>query len=336
MTSLSTEELIIFISEQYTIYVSFIILFSGIFGHMAIIFVLTRLKIFRRNPSAFYLIAESIVDLLQMIISFTSRIAINGFVNDLTQTSLIWCKLRSLFVQSFTLISLSIVCFAAIDQYLSTNYYPFLRQKSTMKLAKNFIIIATIIWILHGVPVLFFFEIQSTYGCNIYNENFRNYVTYVYYLIFTGTLPIIISTLFSVLAYRNVRRIVRRQIPLRRRKFDQQLTAMILVRVGFLVIITLPYVLQRIYSLTTLIVDDSSMRKSIEQFIEAFAYSLFYLNYSGSFYLFLISSTRFRRQVKHVFINKCWRMYYKKTLRRNQIATITQSSSCEYDVQSVE
>ncbi|CAF2567480.1 unnamed protein product [Rotaria sp. Silwood2] len=336
MSSSSTAELIIFASQQYTIYVSFIILFSGVFGHIANIFVLTRLKIFRGNSSAFYLIAESIVDLLQMIISFTSRIAINGFVNDLTQTSLIWCKLRPLFVQSFTLISLNIVCFAAIDQYLSTSYYPFLRQKSTIKLAKRLTIIATIIWVLHSIPVVFLFEIQSTYGCNIYNENFRNYVTYVYYLVLTGALPIVVSTWFSVLAYRNVRRIVRRQMAIRRRKFDQQLTAMILVRVGFLVAMTLPYVLQRSYTLTTLIVEDDLMRKSIEQLIEALAFSFFYLNYSGSFYLFLISSTRFRRQVKHVFISKCWRVYCRKTVRRNQIAAITQISSSEYDLQSIE
>ncbi|CAF1358187.1 unnamed protein product [Rotaria sordida] len=335
-SSSSTAELIIVVSQQYTIYISFLILFSGVFGHISNIFVLTHLKIFHRNPSTFYLIAESIVDLFQMMISCTFRMAVNGFANDLTQTSLIWCKLRPLLTQSFTLISLNIICFAAIDQYLSTSYYPFLRQKSTIKLAKSLTIIVIIIWILHSVPVLFFFEIQSKYGCNIYNQNFRNYVTYFYYLILTGVLPIIISTLFSVLAYRNVRRIVRRQIPIRRRKFDQQLTAMILVRVGFLVTTTSPYVLQRIYTYITFMFEDSLIRKSIEQFIETVAFSLFHFNYSGSFYLFLISSTRFRRQVKHVFINKYWRIYCRRIIRCNQVAAITQAITSEYDLQSIE
>ncbi|CAF5084844.1 unnamed protein product, partial [Rotaria sp. Silwood1] len=49
-----------------------------------------------------------------------------------------------------------------------------------------------------------------------------------------------------VLAYQNVRRIVRRHMSINRRKLDQQLSAMILIRVGFLVVMTLPYVLQRI------------------------------------------------------------------------------------------
>ncbi|CAF3351795.1 unnamed protein product [Rotaria sp. Silwood2] len=279
-SSLSTAQVILTISQYYTICISFIILFSGIFGHMTIIFVLTHLKIFRNNPSAFYLIAESVVDLLQIIIILTSRIAMNGFANDLTQASSLWCELRALFVQSLTLISLNIVCFAAIDQYLSTSYYPFLRQKSTIKLAKILTIIAIIIWILHGTPVFFFFKIQSTYGCYVYNLNFLNYVTYFYYLILTGILPIIISTFFSVLAYQNVRRIVRRHMPIRRRKLDQQLTAMILVRIVFFVVMILPYILQRIFTLGIFIKNDNVIYQAIIQLIGAIIISFFHLNYT--------------------------------------------------------
>ena len=170
MSSLLTAQAIVAASQQYTIYVSFIILFSGVFGHTCNIFVLTRHKIFQGNPSAFYLIAESIVNLFQMLIPFTSRIAINGFANDLTQSSLLWCKLRPMFAQSITLISLSIVCFAAIDQYLSTNFYPYLRQMSTIKSAKILISIAIITWILHNIPTGIFSEIRSTTGCNVYNQ----------------------------------------------------------------------------------------------------------------------------------------------------------------------
>jgi hypothetical protein len=280
MSSSSTAQIILAVSQQYTIYVSFFILFSGVFGHTCNIFVLTRLKIFRTNPSAFYFIAESIVNLLQMLIPFTSRIAINGFAHDLTQTSLIWCKLRQVLTQASTLISLSIVCFTGIDQYLRTNYRPYLRQMSTISLAKILITSASIIWILHGIPIGIFFEIRSTSGCNIYDQNFITYAKYVYYLILTGTLPITISTLFSVLAYQNVRRIIRRQISIRRRKLDQQLTAMIIVRVGFLVAMTVPYVLQRIYTLSVVINKNDLVHRAIVQLIGAITISLFYLNYS--------------------------------------------------------
>ncbi|CAF3218647.1 unnamed protein product [Rotaria sp. Silwood2] len=335
MSSLSTAQLILNASQQYTVYVSFIILFSGVFGHIANIFVFARLTIFRGNPSAFYLIAESIIDLLELMIAFPSSIAINGFGNDLSQTSILWCKLKPFLTQSITVISLNIVCFAAIDQYLSTSCHPFLRQISTIKLAKTLTTIASIFWILHGILALFFLEIQSIYGCTVYNENFRKYITYFYYPILTGTLPIAVSSFFSILAYQNVRRIVRRQMPMRRRKLDQQLTAMILVRVGLLIVMISPYLLQRIYTISTLTANNSPIFQAILQLTAAITVSLFNLNYAGSFYIFLISSTRFRRQVKYVFINKCWRMYCRKRIRQNQVGTLEQRSTCEFDLQSM-
>jgi len=293
-SSSSTAQAILIASQQYTIYVSFIILFGGVFGHISNIFVFTHLKIFRGNPSACYFIAESIVNLLQMLISFTSRIAINGFGTDLTQTSLFYCKLRPMLAQAFTLISLSIICFASIDQYFSTNHCPYLRNMSKISLAEILITSATITWILHGIPAGIFFEIRLTSGCDIYNQYFINYVTYGYYLILTGILPITISTFFSVLAYRNVRRIVRRQIAVRRRKLDQQLTAMILARVAFFVMIMLPYVLQRIYTLTVTTNKDDLIYNAIVRLVGAIASSLFYINTAVCliniwlFYLFLL------------------------------------------------
>ncbi|CAF2850337.1 unnamed protein product [Rotaria sp. Silwood2] len=336
MSSSSIAQLILHVSQQYTIYVSFIILFTGIFGHIINIFVFTRLTIFRKNSSAFYLIAESIFDLLELMIVYTSNIPINGFGNDLTQTSLIWCKLKPFFTQSLTVIPLNIVCFAAIDQYLSTNHYPYLRQKSTIKSAKILTIIATIFWILHSTLALVFIEIQSKYGCSIYNRNFRNYVTYFYFLILIGILPVIVSTFFSIVAYQNVRRIVRRQMPIRRRRLDQQLTAMILVRVGFLVVLLLPYLLQRTYTFSTLTYNDSVISQAILQLFTAITVSFFNLNYGGSFYLFLITSTRFRRQVKYVFINKCWQIYCRKRIFQNQVVPLVQSTTSEYDLQQIQ
>jgi len=278
MSSSSIAQAILAASQQFTIYISFIILFCGVFGHISNIFVFTHLKIFRGNPSAFYLTAESIVNLLQMLISYPSRIAINGFAYDLTQTSLFYCKLRPLFVETFTLISLSVICFASIDQYLSTNYRPYLQQRSTISLAKILIISACIIWTGQSIMIASFYEIGASSGCNLYNEFFVNYFAYGYYLIETGILPITISTFFSVLAYQNVRRIVRLQIAIRRRKLDQQLTAMILARVAFFVVIILPYVLQRIYMLIVTMNKNDLIHNAIVQLFDAITSSLFYVN----------------------------------------------------------
>jgi predicted PurR-regulated permease PerM len=123
-------------------------------------------------------------------------------------------------------------------------------------------------------------KIQSTEGCSTYNDGFMIYITYVYYLILTGFLPIMITSIFATLAYSNVRRIVQSRIPIFRRRLDRQLTAMILVRVVFLVVVTLPYVIFRIYTLKGPFDQYDSVQKAIIQLMEAITDSLFYLNYS--------------------------------------------------------
>jgi len=276
---MSAEDILL-ASELYTVCVCFIILFGGISGHIIDILVFTSSKRFRNNQSAFYLTIESIVNCINLLLAFTSRIAINGFNNDLTKTSIAWCKLREVFGTSCTLLSLTIVCFAAIDQYLSTSYNPYLKQMSTLKLAHRLTLIATIICILHGIPYLILMKIQSTKGCSSYNNGFVNYLTYGYYLILTGILPILIASIFAILAYNNVRRIVRSRTLIFRRRLDRQLTAMILVRVAFLVTVTLPYITYHIYSLQSYIDPDDSVGKAIIQLIGTILYSLFYLNYS--------------------------------------------------------
>ena len=277
--SMFAEEILL-LSQSLTIYLSFLILFAGFIGHMIDILVFTNSKLFLKSQSVFYLTTESIVNSIHLLISFSSRIAINGFQNDLTRTSLIWCKFRSVITTSLTILSLSIVCFAALDQYLSTSYNPYIKQMSTLKLAHHLTFIAIVVCILHGIPFFILMKIESTQGCSPYNDGLSNYIIYVYYVILTGLLPIAISSIFATLAYLNVRRIVQSRILIVRRRLEKQLTAMILIRVAFLVVITFPYVIFRIYTLKVYVNPDNLMRRAIMQLISSITYTLFYLNYA--------------------------------------------------------
>src|SRR5205085_4869252 len=91
-------------------------------------------------------------------------------------------------------------------------------------------------------------------------------------------LPITISTFSATLAYFNVRRIVRRQVPIVRRRLDRQLTAMVLTKVAFLVVTTLPFVIFRIYTLNRSIDPNDSVRLAIEQLLFTITSSLFFVN----------------------------------------------------------
>jgi hypothetical protein len=125
---------------------------------------------------------------------------------------------------------------------------------------------------------LFFFEIQPKYGCNVYNQEFSRFYSFFHYTIRNGIIPITISSTFSLLAYRNVRRIVQLRIPVVRRKLDKQLTAMVLIKVIILVITLLPSVIFRIYILNITVDPNDSLRIAINQLISNVSYALFYIN----------------------------------------------------------
>ncbi|CAF4066053.1 unnamed protein product, partial [Adineta steineri] len=201
----------------------------------------------------------------------------------------IWCKLRYMLGPTFAVITYYMICFTTIDQYFSTHYRYNFRQ------------ICTINIILGS-----FFDIQPLVGCVISNERYLQYTSFLYYPVLIGLLPIVITLFFSLLAYRNVRRIVRRQLPIVRRRLDQQMTAMIVIRVIFFICLVLPYNICRIYVTIYPISRDDMLRYVIVRLVQAITFSFSQANYTVGFYLFIITSSRFRRQTKYVIFKKLW------------------------------
>ncbi len=165
------------------------------------------------------------------------------------------------------------VCFAVIDQYLSTHYDPRVRKKSTLELAQILSCINISIWFLHGIPFLLYFKIELSFSCTSYNYGFLLYYKFFHF-------PIVIGSTFSILAYRNVRHIIQRQISHIQRRLDQQLTAMGLARLTFLILVTLPFIIYRIYSLVISIDQNNSLRIEIESVISNFTVLFFKMNFS--------------------------------------------------------
>jgi len=247
----STIQTILFVNYIVSVYPGFFIIITGLIGNLISILVFTQLKLFRKNQSAFYLTVASIIDCYQLSFITSTRVIAAAFGYDPTQSSTVWCKLRIYLAQFGSTTLATIICFAAIDQFLSTNYQQYLRQMSTFKLAQRLICILIILAVLYCICFPIFYEIRPSAGCATYNPMFNYYYSFVHLCIVIGILPIVISSSFSLLAYRNVRHIIRRQMSIHRRRLDRQLTAMILVRVALFVMTTLPYVSFRIYQINS-------------------------------------------------------------------------------------
>lgn len=265
------------IFSSYSTYINFII---GLIGNLLNILVFTNLKIFRFNRCAFYLIAESIYNIIQLTQNLINEIwksKINGI--DPITISLIWCKLRTILPQWFRLVLASIVCSAAIDQYFCTNHIVYLRRLSSLKIARYEIFISSILSFIHTISVGIFLEINSLSVCIINNSILINYYSYFFYPLLNGLFPIILSSIFSILSYRNVRRIIRRQIPINRRRLDQQLTAMIFVRVIFFVLLQLPFTIYRIVTLNWIIIRVNTIGYATIAWIQSISLALVYSNH---------------------------------------------------------
>ena len=174
--------LILFVSKQLAIYGYLFILIAGVIGNIMNILVFSCYKLFRRNHCAFYLLAQTIIDCCLLVFALSFRILELAFTIDFTRTSVVWCKLRPMIAHTLTLLTFSAICFAAIDQYLSTNYHAWLRQMSTFRLSRRLVYVSIIVWILYDSIFLFFFELRPAIGCNIYNSDFSKYYSFFHYI----------------------------------------------------------------------------------------------------------------------------------------------------------
>ena len=295
------------VTAKYAFYSSVVIMTAGLISNVLIILILSHLRIFRGNQCAFYLVVESFANIGLLSLILSSRILSQIFHIDPVHLSVVWCRIRSWSASVFALISLMTICFATFDQYLSTNYRYSFRQFSTLKLARYLTIFNINFSVLHNLPLLILSEIRSSGGCSTYNPILVKYFSYFYYPVLTSSLPVIITSSFSLLAYHNVRHLIRRQVPVVRRRLDRQLTAMVLARVVCLVAFGLPYIIYSLCALNIRVRENDLTSSAILRLVEAIMLSLLYTNYSINFFVFLFISSRFRNQVKHFLTKKCCR-----------------------------
>ena len=282
MASLSVAQKILTITREYTFSIGFITFGFGLMGNLLNILVFLSHRAFRRNKCIFYLIAESFVDLVAVVFNAILQILTMLYGSDLSPYVSVWCKCRAMVLQTLALSVLCTTCFAAIDQYLSTSYSPYLRQMSSLAMARRLVIVSLCFSLGHSIVFGTFFDSKPPVDCVASNPIVIKYYSYFFYPILGGLLPIAVSGLASILAYRNVRRITRRQLPIVRRRLDHQLTTFVFIRVIFLIICLAPLVTHRIYAFNVVIRPTDSLRVAIERLVFAFVLSMYGFIYAVS------------------------------------------------------
>ena len=217
--------------------------------------------------------------------------------DDFTRISLVWCRLRGILNQSTGLCTFYLIPLAAIDQFCLTFYRVNLKGICTVKIARYLSSATILMWIIHSVIFSSYSNIVPFVGCIVSNPILIRYETFFFYPILVGFLPIVLASSFSLMAFRNVRRIVRRQLPIQRRRFDRQITAMILTRVAFFVCCTTPLVIFRIYFTNVIITRETPLQFAIIQLLQAIATFILSLNHTVRFSLISIRCSKYVRFV---------------------------------------
>ncbi|CAF1298980.1 unnamed protein product [Adineta ricciae] len=218
----------------------------------------------------------SIFNIAYIVINLISRIVSAGFGIDPTRTSLAWCKFRQFCLYALLLITVTCACLAAIDQYFASSQNVRIRRWSNIRWARRIVVI---IWCIHGIPPILYSNISpTTKACGNMNARYADYIPF-YLLGLICAIPIVVMVTFGYLTYRNI-----------------HLTRALIILV---IISFFPYGTYSVYNLVT----TGMPKDAYRLFQEAFAITVLslvpYFYYCGSCYVFLMSSSRFRRSVRN-------------------------------------
>ena len=261
-------------------YVGLFNLIVGLLSNAAVILVLATRRAFRSNQSALYLLVEAISNIGLLLTVYPTRIWTFLLKSDPVLLSIAWCKIHTTLIQVWPLCSVYTISLLAFEQYLSTNPRAHWRQKSTLRLTHLLIVCNVAFVVLHNSTFLVFADIQPSKGCHVYHSSVKSYYTWVYYPFLASTVPFVFTITLSLLAYHNVRHLVRRQTSLVRRRLDRQMTALTLARVLCLSIFGLPFVFAGLAGVRLNNSSNNPLQIAIISLIRSMLQTLFFTNFS--------------------------------------------------------
>ncbi|CAF1146547.1 unnamed protein product [Didymodactylos carnosus] len=185
------------------------------------------------------------VNLLYLQSFLINRALPVGFQVDYSRLSTSWCKFRIYYGLVLAITSPTLVCIAVVDRYLLSCCNANLRAYSSLKIAKFAIQIVIAFWMLENIPALIFYNINASSVCTYNRPEYTNYSSYVLSPILYGLAPILITSIFDLLTYKNMRQQIAPSSSRERR--DAQMSSMIMLQIVLIVVSTLAAMIRNIY-----------------------------------------------------------------------------------------
>ncbi len=277
-----------------------IVLFAiGAPGALFNIIIFIVLKAFRQSPTTYYVICQSLADVIALLIVFVQIIPSTSVNN-----SSIACKLLVFVSQLIVPCAMSYVCLAAFDRWACTSQSVRIRQLSSIRIARLLFSLPFLFWSLINIPFVLYCDlIPPFFICGFTNSLFEQIGLYFLSPIIGNILPLVVLITFGMLTYRNIRLLthVRQQQPARNRlaMWEQQMTKMMLAQTLLSISCTVP---RAIFVMYTIVTHGERATRSFDRVIIEFLIDqstvfLICLDFASPFYIFLLSSARLRKTI---------------------------------------
>jgi hypothetical protein len=265
----------------------------------AIIFI--GVKTFRQSPSSYYVVGQSLFDFGALLIVLLQSIPSTSM-----STSSIACKLMIFFSQVITPCAMTFLCLATFDRWACTSRSAKIRQLSSVGIARRIFPIPIIFWSLISIPYLIYCDLIPPYfTCGFTNARFEEIALSFIAPIFSVIFPLIVLTIFGILTYRNIHFMTivnaqRQSVRTRLSMWEQQITRMMIIQTVLNISCTLPRSIFVIYIIATVQQGavESLNQIYIESLIDQLTECIMCLDFASSFYIFFLSSPRFRQTIK--------------------------------------
>jgi hypothetical protein len=292
----STINYLNFVTSQLNHYIPLCFLVLGTIGNISNILVFTR-PLLRTNPCSIYFISSSIINFIALYVGLITPF-LQLYNLDPTQTIAILCKIRYYLRYSTITLSTWYILLACIDRYISTSMNVNIRVWSSVRLAKRIVCFAGIIcFIFPFTQVFYCYTIIPPKGCT-YTSNTCTLLNDIILLLCNSGLPPLLMVLTSILTIRNVKNSNRANTTGRRR--DTQLIKILFIQVFILVLFSIPVAIQKIYQCATLFMVKSSLQVAIENLVNQIAIEISYISNSTIFYVYSLTSKKYRQEVFHL------------------------------------
>jgi hypothetical protein len=213
------------------------------------------------------------------------------------------------------MISRYLIIVACIDRACLSSRRATIRNFSQIHKARIVSILTIIFWFIATIHLPIMNTIRYGYCImpGIYSLIFG-----IYSLIFTGVIPPILMSIFSLITLKNLHsvhvriHVTNKQTNRLMHQRDLHLTRMLTAQVLIYILTTTPYPLNAFYAAITISGNKSLDRQIIELFIYFITGTfLLFINPSVPFYIYITTSKAFRKEFKVAWINLWQKIVFK-------------------------